>query len=149
MDRYNAAVEHTLPHGAPVGQQDCEFPRARAPVGTDDEVCRMSKIPYTTLQNARAILRAPILVLFLLIAPYTLTHPVGAASESSSKKAASHQGWTLDEIGRGLKSAAKNIEEEVPKIGPAIGKAFRQVTGSSKETGTSKEPPHNATKPRN
>ena len=109
----------------------------------------MSKIPYTTFLKARAILRLPILVLFLLLAPYTLTPPVEAASESSGNKAGSNQGRTLNEIGRGLKSAAKSVEEEIPKIGPAIGKTFKQVTGSSKETGTSKEPPHNATKPRN
>ena len=95
------------------------------------------------------ILRAPTLVLLLLLAPYTLIPSVEAGSESSGNKAGTHQGWTLDEIGRGLKSAAKNVEEEIPKIGPAIGKTFNQVTGSSKETGTSKEPPHNATKPRN
>ncbi len=94
-------------------------------------------------------MRLPILALFLLLAPYTLTPPVEAASESSGKKAGAHQGWTLDQIGRGLKSAAKNVEEEIPKIGPAIGKTFKQVTGSSKETGSSKGLPHDATKPRN
>ena len=94
-------------------------------------------------------MRAPILFLFLLLAPYTLTPPVEAASESSgSSKAGPNQGLTLDEIGRGLQSAAKNIEEEIPKIGPAIGKTFKQVTGSGKETGTSKEPPQHSTKPK-
>ncbi len=64
-----------------------------------------------------------------------------AASESSgSGKAGSNQGVTLDEIGRGLKSAAKNIEEEIPKIGPAIGKTFKQVTGSDKDAGHSSKP---------
>jgi hypothetical protein len=58
-----------------------------------------------------------------------------AASESSGTgKSGSNQGLTLDEIGRGLKSAAKNIEEEIPKIGPAIGKTFKQVTSGEKET---------------
>ena len=94
-------------------------------------------------------MRALILVLFLLLGPHTLTPSVDAASESSGKKAGAHQGWTLDQIGRGLKSAAKNVEEEIPKIGSAIGKTLKQVTGSSRETGTSKEPPHDATKPRN
>lgn len=27
MDRYNTAVDHTLPHGTPMGQQVHEFPR--------------------------------------------------------------------------------------------------------------------------
>lgn len=29
MDRYNAAVDHTLPHGSPVGQQVGKFLRRR------------------------------------------------------------------------------------------------------------------------
>jgi hypothetical protein len=71
--------------------------------------------------------------LFLWIDGQALT--ANAASESSaSGKAGSNQGVTLDEIGRGLKSAAKNIEEEIPKIGPAIGKTFKQVTSGEKET---------------
>lgn len=83
---------------------------------------------------------AVLLSLFLWIDGQALT--ANAASESSdSGKAGSNQGVTLDEIGRGLKSAAKNIEEEIPKIGPAIGKTFKQVTGSGKDTSTSKESP--------
>ena len=56
----------------------------------------------------------------------------------------------LDEIGRGLKSAAKNIEEEIPKIGPAIGKTFKQVTGGEKETDHSPKSStsSNSTKPK-
>jgi hypothetical protein len=72
-----------------------------------------------------------------------------AASESSgSGKAGSNQGVTLDEIGRGLKSASKNIEEEIPKIGPAIGKTFKQVTGNGKQTETSKETPSQSPQPK-
>ncbi|MEK6803508.1 MAG: hypothetical protein AABZ34_12710 [Nitrospirota bacterium] len=63
-----------------------------------------------------------------------------AASESSDTgKSGSNQGLTLDDIGRGLKSAAKNIEEEIPKIGPAIGKTFKQVTGGEKPTDNSQK----------
>jgi hypothetical protein len=85
--------------------------------------------------------------LFLWIDGQALT--ANAASESSgSGKAGSNQGVTLDEIGRGLKSAAKNIEEEIPKIGPAIGKTFKQVTGNGKQTGTSKETPSQSPQPK-
>jgi len=48
-------------------------------------------------------------------------------------KAERNQGLTIENIGRGLKSAAKNIESEVPKIGPAIGDTFKKITGSDKE----------------
>ncbi len=70
------------------------------------------------------------------------------AAPESSGKAEPNQGLTLNEIGRGLKSAAKNIEEEIPKIGPAIGKTFKQVTDGGKKAGTSKAPPPNAAKPK-
>ncbi|MCW5798587.1 MAG: Exported protein [Nitrospira sp.] len=90
-------------------------------------------------------MRAAILFLFLLLASYPLASSVEAASESSgNNKPGGNQGLTIGEIGRGLKSAAKNIEEEIPKIGPAIGKTFKQVTGSSKDTDSSKEPPPGA-----
>ena len=85
--------------------------------------------------------------LFLWIDGHALT--ANAASESSaSGKAGSNQGVTLDEIGRGLKSAVKNIEEEIPKIGPAIGKTFKQVTGNGKQTETSKETPSQSPQPK-
>ncbi|MCX5720841.1 MAG: hypothetical protein NT179_02260 [Nitrospirae bacterium] len=39
------------------------------------------------------------------------------------------KGLTVDDLGRGLKSAARNIEQEIPKIGPAIGSTFKNLTG--------------------
>jgi hypothetical protein len=44
------------------------------------------------------------------------------------RKEGTNQGLTLDEIARGLKSAAKNVEEEIPKIGSAIGNAVKKIT---------------------
>jgi hypothetical protein len=52
-----------------------------------------------------------------------------ASDGREDQKAGSSQGITLDDIGRGLKSAAKNIGDEIPKIGPAIGETFKKVTG--------------------
>jgi hypothetical protein len=72
-----------------------------------------------------------------------------AASESSDTgKVGSNQGLTLENIGRGIKSAAKNIEEEIPKIGPAIGDTFKKVRGSDKEKDPPKAPPQNSGKPK-
>jgi hypothetical protein len=34
----------------------------------------------------------------------------------------------VDDLGRGLKSAAQNVEKEIPKIGSAIGETFRKIT---------------------
>lgn len=70
-----------------------------------------------------------------------------AASEpSDAGKVGSNQGLTLENIGRGIKSAAKNIEEEIPKIGPAIGDTFKKVTGSDKEKDPPKTPAQNSSK---
>lgn len=86
-----------------------------------------------------------ILSLFLwLDAPALTTN--AAAESSGTSKSGSNQGLTLDEIGRGLKSAAKNIEEEIPKIGPAISKTFKQVTGGEKEKSPPKPSAQNTTK---
>jgi hypothetical protein len=57
-----------------------------------------------------------------------------AASESSDNKGAgSNKGLTLQEIGRGLQSAANNIGNEIPKMGPAIGKMFKQDKDRKKD----------------
>lgn len=86
-------------------------------------------------------MRAMMLLLTLSLSLHSVALPSSAASESSGTgKTGSNQGLTLDDVGRGLKSAAKNIEEEIPKIGPAIGKTFKQVTGSDKGTDNSPKP---------
>lgn len=97
---------------------------------------------YTTLHpilHMRPTLRAVILFLCLFLGSYPLTSFVEAASESSDNKTGGRQRVTIDEIGRGLKSAAKHIEEEIPKIGPAISKTFNHLTNSGKETSRPKE----------
>lgn len=46
------------------------------------------------------------------------------------------KGVTVDDLGRGVKSAAQNIEKEIPKMGSAIGNAFKKITqqGSGKSS---------------
>ncbi len=85
------------------------------------------------------------LSLFLWLDASALTS-TAAAESSGSSKSGSNQGLTLDEIGRGLKSAAKNIEEEIPKIGPAIGDTFKKVKGSNNDKDPSKTPAQNSGK---
>lgn len=41
------------------------------------------------------------------------------------------KGLTVEDLGRGLKSAARNIEQEIPKIGPAIGNTFKNLTNKN------------------
>lgn len=58
----------------------------------------------------------------------------GAASNSGDgQKTERSKGYTVDDLGRGLKSAAQNIEKEIPKIGPAIVDTFNKITGKGSE----------------
>lgn len=70
-----------------------------------------------------------------------------AAEPAEKHKASSNQGMTLEEVGRGLQSAAKNIGDEIPKIGPAIADTFRKVTHSDKESENSKDKQAQSSKP--
>ncbi len=56
------------------------------------------------------------------------------ASAADSQQAERNKGLTVDELTRGLRSAAQNVEKEIPKIGPAVGKAVKSISaqGSGK-----------------
>lgn len=71
-----------------------------------------------------------------------LTQPAATASSTSADNhnTGGNTGITVDDLGRGLKSAAKNIEKEIPKMGSAIGNAVKKVTGKGPETPSSHEP---------
>jgi len=43
------------------------------------------------------------------------------------------KGLTVEDLARGIRSAGQNIEQEIPKIGPAIGKTVTSITGNSSE----------------
>lgn len=65
-----------------------------------------------------------------------------AASSNSAedRKTSESTGITVDDLGRGLKSAAKNIENEIPKIGSAIGSAVKKITEKGSENTSSRKP---------
>lgn len=66
-----------------------------------------------------------------------------AAAESTStgnRKTEDSKGITVDDLGRGLKSAANNIEKEIPKMGSAIGNAFKKITEKGSDKPSSQEP---------
>jgi peptidoglycan hydrolase CwlO-like protein len=74
---------------------------------------------------------------FIIIAAILVVGLTQAAAESTSAdkpNTEESKGLTVDDFGRGLKSAAKNIEKEIPKIGSAIGNTFKKIT----EKGTEK-----------
>ena len=71
-----------------------------------------------------------------------LTHAAVAASSTSAdnRKTEGSKGVTVDDLGRGLKSAAQNIEKEIPKMGSAIGNAFKKITEKGPDKPSSQEP---------
>jgi len=72
-----------------------------------------------------------------------LTQAATAADSSTSadnRKTEDSKGVTVDDLGRGLKSAAQNIEKEIPKIGSAIGNAVKKITEKGPEKPSSTEP---------
>ena len=73
----------------------------------------------------------------LLVLSSILISGSGLAS-AESQKAEGNKGITVDDLGRGLKSAAQNVEKEIPKIGSAIGETFKKITDKRSD----KKPTH-------
>lgn len=65
-----------------------------------------------------------------------LAQAVTASTAADKRNTEESKGLTIDDLGRGLKSAANNVEKEIPKIGSAIGNAVKKITekGSEKST---------------
>ena len=63
----------------------------------------------------------------------SLTVQPAEPTENNTGKVGPNRGLTLEDVGRGLKSAAQNIEKEIPKIGPAIGETLKKGTGKESE----------------
>jgi hypothetical protein len=80
-----------------------------------------------------------ILLAILLVLGFTQT--AGAASTAADNhKTEESTGVTVEDLGRGLKSAGQNIEKEIPKIGPAIGNAAKKITQKGPDKPVSQEP---------
>ncbi|WP_455377501.1 hypothetical protein [Petrachloros mirabilis] len=83
--------------------------------------------------------RMSALVLLLLLVMNPTTESVSSAAETSKPK--EDKGTTLEGLGQGLKMAAQNVEKEIPKIGSAIGAAFKKITGAGSKNKSDQEPP--------
>jgi hypothetical protein len=80
--------------------------------------------------------------MIMVVAVLSFSAFVQAAIAAESRTAEESKGLTVDDLGRGLKSAAKNVENEIPKIGSAIGSAFKKIS----EKGSEKPAPQKSTK---
>jgi len=76
----------------------------------------------------------------LLVLSSILILGTGLAS-AESQKAEGNKGITVDDLGRGLKSAAQNVEQEIPKIGSAIGETFKKITDKRSDKKLTQEAP--------
>lgn len=67
---------------------------------------------------------------------------IAGFASAENRKTGEDNGITLDGLGRGLKSAAHNVEKEIPKAGSAIGSAIKKITsvGSGSAKPSSQEP---------
>ena len=74
-----------------------------------------------------------------LLIPLILAEPLFAAAEQQPPPSNS-KGLTVEDLTRGLKQAAHNIEQEIPKIGPAVGKTLKTMTGKGSDKPPSQEP---------
>ena len=78
----------------------------------------------------------------MIVAVLSFSGLIQTAIAAESRATEERKGLTVDDLGRGLKSAAKNVEQEIPKIGSAIGSAVKKIT----EKGHDKPSPHKAAK---
>ena len=78
----------------------------------------------------------------MLVAILSVSGHIQTAIAAESRTTGESKGLTVDDLGRGLKSAAKNVEQEIPKIGSAIGSAFKKIS----EKGSEKPAPQKLTK---
>jgi hypothetical protein len=69
-----------------------------------------------------------------------LTQTAAAAASADIRNTEESKGFTMEDLGRGLKSAARNIEKEIPKMGSAIGNAVKKITEKGQEKLSSQEP---------
>jgi hypothetical protein len=76
----------------------------------------------------------------LLVLSSILILGTGLAS-AESQKADGNKGITVDDLGRGLKSAAQNVEKEIPTIGSAIGETFKKITDKRSDNRPTQEAP--------
>ena len=87
------------------------------------------------------MLRTVFIIAALLVLGLTQAAPAADSSTSSENhNTEGSKGVTVDDLGRGLKSAARNIEKEIPKMGSAIGHAVKKITEKGPETPSSQAP---------
>ena len=90
-------------------------------------------------EKGRSIVRTIAVIVMILV--LGLSAAAGAASDSAdTPKTDKKKGFTVEDLGHGLKNAEQSIEREIPKIGPAIADLFKKLTGKGSEKQSSQSP---------
>jgi hypothetical protein len=76
----------------------------------------------------------------MIVAVLSFSGLIQPAIAAESRSVEQSKGLTVDDLGRGLKSAAKNVENEIPKIGSAIGNAVKKITENGQDKPSSQIP---------
>jgi hypothetical protein len=85
--------------------------------------------------------KAIIVILALLVVGLAQAADSGSSTSADNRKTTEDsKGVTVEDLGRGLKSAAQNIEKEIPKFGSAVGNAVKKVTEKGPDKSSSQEP---------
>ncbi len=84
--------------------------------------------------------RTVIIIAALLVVGLTQAAAADSSASAENRKTEESKGGTVDDLGRGLKSAAQNIEKEIPKMGSAIGHAVKKITEKGPDKPSSNEP---------
>jgi hypothetical protein len=81
----------------------------------------------------------PALVVSLLL---TMSQAAESVSNTSEiPKSAEGKGTIVEGFAQWLKKTGQNVEKEIPKIGSAIGAAFRKIVGHGSNNKPDREPP--------
>jgi hypothetical protein len=89
--------------------------------------------------------RMVMIIVALFVVGFIGTITTSPSRSADRQNTEGSRGVTVDDLGRGVKSAAQNIEKEIPKMGSAIGSAFKRITeqgsgkSSSQEAGRQKQ----------
>ena len=77
--------------------------------------------------------RTVIIIVTFVVIGIAQTTAAASSNSGDNRKTGDGKGLTVDDLGRGLKSAANNVEKEIPKFGSAIGNAFKKITEKGSE----------------
>src|SRR3990172_11523924 len=106
-------------------------------------LCVKKHAAHGTISEIERCLMHRMVIIIAALLVVGLTQAAAAADASTSadnRKTEKSKGITVDDLGRGLKSAAQNIEKGIPKMGSAIGNAVKKITEKGPERPSSQEP---------